>query len=103
MVVPGGLQLAAVASRNRVVDGYSMTLPAHLVTARRGFQRRKRARRVRAVSMAIPKRSGKKLARTPPLARLGNHAVGFTRWNGYLRSQHPNGFRDTSMSRQVAE
>ena len=32
----GGLQLAAVASRNRVVDGYSMTLPAHLVKARRG-------------------------------------------------------------------
>ena len=39
-----------------------------------GFQRRQRARRARAVSMAIPKRSGKKLARTPPLARLRNDA-----------------------------
>jgi hypothetical protein len=39
-------------------------------TARRGFQRRQRARRVRAVSLPIPRRSKKKLARAPPLSRL---------------------------------
>ena len=40
-----------------------------------GFQRRQRARRVRVVSLAIPRPSSKKLAGTPPLARLRNDAL----------------------------
>ena len=35
---------------------------------------------VRVVSIAMPKPSSKKLARTPPLARLWNDAVTFAGW-----------------------
>jgi hypothetical protein len=41
---------------------------------RRGSQRRQRARRARVVSLSIPKRSGRKLTRTPAPPKLRSNA-----------------------------
>jgi hypothetical protein len=63
----------AIALKRRKLHPGNMS---HLkfTTARRGFQHRQRVRRRRAVSWPIPKRSKKKLARTPLLARMRNDA-----------------------------